>query len=113
VQHQTITSLKNLPLTSTLIIGENGADDALIQQASAIKQFVKNGGRVLCLRQDANHLPNVNKLMNIALKNVTTTLDVPVYPPPPRPSRNGYYVNPERPDHPVFAGIKREQLRVW
>ena len=40
-------------------------------------------------------------------------MDVPVTSPPPRPSRNGYYVKPERPDHPIFAGIKREQLRVW
>jgi len=51
--------------------------------------------------------------LGASVKNVTTPLDVPVYPPPPRPSRNGYYVNPERPDHPVFNDIKREQLRVW
>lgn len=113
MQYQSITSFKNIPEASLLVIGENGADDAMMQQASGIKQFVKNGGRVLCLRQDEIHLPNVNKILGVALKNVTTPLDVPVYPPPPRPSRNGYYVNPERPTHPVFNGIKREQLRVW
>jgi hypothetical protein len=113
VQYQTITSFKKIPPASLLIIGENGADDAMMHQATAIKQFVKNGGRVLCLRQDEAHLSNINKILSVAVKNVTTQLDVPVYPPPPRPSRNGYYVNAERPGHPVFNGIKREQLRVW
>jgi beta-galactosidase len=113
VQYQKISSFKNIPTTSLLVIGENGADAALTQGSTVIKQFVKNGGRILCLRQDEVHLPLVNKILSVALKNVTTPLDVPVYPPPPRPSRNGYYVNPERPEHPVFSGIKREQLRVW
>ncbi|MEO5984411.1 MAG: hypothetical protein ABIP80_02835, partial [Ferruginibacter sp.] len=113
VKYQTVNSLKNLPGASLLIIGENGADDNMVLNATAIKQFVKNGGRVLCLRQDVDHLLSVNKIMSAPVKNVTTPLDVPAYTPPPRPSRNGYYVNPERPDHPIFYGIRREQLRVW
>jgi hypothetical protein len=40
-------------------------------------------------------------------------LDDPTYPSQPRPSRNSFNVNPERPDHPVFKGISRRELRVW
>lgn len=108
-----IDSFKSIPASSLLVIGENAANAELIQQAASIKQFVKNGGKILVLRQDVNHLPAINEILSVAIKNVTTLLDVPSYPPPPRPSRNGYYVNPERPGHPVFNDIKREQLRVW
>lgn len=113
IRFQKINSFKNIPAASLLVVGENAAGDALSANATTIKQFIKNGGRVLCLRQDENHLPNINKILSSPVKNVTVPLDTPVYPPPPRPSRNGYYVNPERPDHPVFYGIDREQLKVW
>jgi len=111
--YQKVTTIPAIPKGTVLVIGENGVTDALVRQSATVKQFVKNGGRILCLRQDATHLPLVNQLLPVAVKNITTPLDVPKYPPPARPSRNGYYVNPERPDHPVFDGIRREQLRVW
>lgn len=110
---QRISSIGNLPASSVLVLGENAIDEAITLQEKEIKKFVKNGGRILCLRQDEKHFPLVNRILSVSLKNVTTGLDIPVYPPPPRPSRAGYYVNPERADHPVFAGIRREQLRVW
>lgn len=104
-----VSSLQQLPATGTVIIGENSADEKL----AGLQSFVKAGGRVLCLRQDTAHLPAVNQLLPVPVKNISTELDVPAYPPPPRPSRNGLYVNPERPQHPVFDGITREQLRIW
>jgi hypothetical protein len=113
IVYQKITSLNTIPAAALLVIGENGSDNTLVEHTAIIKQFIKNGGRVLCLRQDAQHLPSLNKILPVALKNITTALDVPTYPPPPRPSRDGYYVNPERPDHPIFIDIRREQLRVW
>src|SRR5439155_22277025 len=42
-----------------------------------------------------------------------TNTDDPAYPPPVHPSRDSININPERPDHPVFAGIDRRQLQVW
>ncbi|MDQ6610154.1 MAG: glycosyl hydrolase family 2, partial [Bacteroidota bacterium] len=113
IPYQRIASAKNIPAASLLVIGENAMDNTLMEQATAIKQFVKKGGRILLLRQDEEHLPAANKILEYAVKNVTINLDTALYPPPPRPSRNGYYVNPERPDHPVFYGINREQLKVW
>jgi len=47
------------------------------------------------------------------MNGISMNLDTPVYPPPPRPSYNGYNINPERPQHPVFAGITRENLHYW
>ncbi len=113
IVYRKISSFNSITASSLLVIGENAADDIFTKQSSLIKEFVKSGGRVLCLRQDAGHLLAVNKILGVPMKNVTTPLDVPAYPPPARPSRNGYYVNPERPDHPVFNGVRREQLRVW
>jgi hypothetical protein len=113
VKYKRITSLKNIPSSSVILISENGADENLIHQANAISQFVKTGGRIIYLRQDVIHFENLNKLLGYKLKNVTMNLDTSVYPPPPRPSRNGYYVNPERPEHPVFAGVDRNDLKVW
>jgi beta-galactosidase len=108
-----IRSFAGISPADAVIIGENSADTVLVQQASAVRQFVKGGGRLLCLRQDGGHLPRLNAVLDSKLKNITMDLDISRYPPPARPSRNGYYVNPERPDHPVFYGIDRENLKVW
>lgn len=108
-----ITSMDKIPASALLVIGENSADKYVKQNAENIKKFITNGGRLICMRQDSLLFPNINDFIAAPLRNVTIPLDVPKYPPPPRPSRNGLYVNPERPDHPLFEGIKREQLRVW
>ncbi|GAB3905259.1 glycoside hydrolase family 2 TIM barrel-domain containing protein [Mucilaginibacter boryungensis] len=113
IAYKPVTSLSNLNANSTLVIGENAAGTALAGQALTVKQFVANGGRVLALRQDSLHLPNLNAILNHPVKNVVIDLDNPKYTPQPRPSRNGYYINPERPDNEVFAGIDREKLKVW
>ncbi|HEV9036016.1 MAG TPA: hypothetical protein VGQ51_05330, partial [Puia sp.] len=108
-----ITSFKNISPSSVVLIGENGADQALVRNAADIKRFIAAGGRMLCLRQDSSHLPYLNAILAAPIRNVTMDLDYSQYPPPPRPSRNGYYVNPERPGNPVFDGIDREELKVW
>lgn len=113
ISYKTISQFNNISTQTTLLIAENAADKTLAEQAATIKDFVEHGGRVLALRQDSAHLPLLNSILNHPVKNVIEDLDMPQYPPPPRPSRNGYYVNPERPDHPVFAGLNREQLKVW
>lgn len=96
-----------------LILGANSADKNLVAHAKEIKAFVHAGGRVLSLRQDAAHLPYLNAILLSPLKNIQMDLDTPVYPPPPRPSRNGYNINPEYPDSPLFSGLKRENFRYW
>lgn len=98
---------------NVLLIGENSANDVLKSNAKAIKEFIEKGGRIISLRQDAAHLPNLNSILKGTLTNHTIDIDDPVYPVSAIAPRNGYYVNPERPEHPVFNGITRENLKVW
>ncbi len=98
---------------SSLIIGENSADKVFADNSAIIRKFIAGGGRILCLRQDSVHLINVNSILVNPLGNNNVDIDNPVYPVSSKSPRNGYYVNPERPDHPVFAGITRDNLRVW
>ena len=114
IKSQSISTFSNLKTgNNILIIGENAADDKLKNNATLIKQFIKNGGRVVCLGQDEVHLENLNSILNCHLVNIKMNLDTPIYPPPPRPSRNGYNINVERWSSPVFAGIERENLVYW
>lgn len=108
-----IQNFQNLTATDALIIGENAADKMLEQQAATLKKFVENGGRILSLRQDSSHIAALNSILNTKIKSALPDIDNPSYPSPVRPSRNGYYINPERPDHPIFTGIQRQQLQVW
>ena len=113
ISYNEVATLKSIPAGSCLVIAENAADGNFVQNAQSIKDFIAKGGRVLAMRQNADLLLNLNSVLAGKLKNVTMDLDDPTYPPPSRPSRNGYYVNPERPDHPVFTGITRKNLKVW
>jgi beta-galactosidase len=113
VNFNSLISLQNLTANSTLIIGENDADNNINQNAAVIKDFVSKGGRVITMRQDSIHTPNLNAMLDTKLTNSNIDIDNPVYPVSSIYPRNGYYVNPERPDNPVFAGITRENLKVW
>lgn len=108
-----ITTLKNLSANSFLIIGENSADKYIGENASLLKDFINNGGRVVSLKQDSLHLININKVLNFKLTNNVVNIDNPAYPASSIAPRNGYYLNPERPEHPIFAGISRNNLKVW
>lgn len=108
-----ISSFTALPANTSVLIGENAADDKLISQAAQIKQFIHSGGHVTIMKQDQHHLASINRILDHPVKVVTMELEDPSYPPPARPSADGYYVNAERPDHPLFAGIDRENLKVW
>jgi hypothetical protein len=113
-----------------VIVGENAVATLDEKQIAALASFAKNGGRVVVLRQPAasaattasaaasaatssDALNRLNRLLPVKVMLATNDLDSPDYPPPRRPSRQGMNINPERPDHPVFAGIGRERLRTW
>lgn len=114
ISYKQINNFKNIhAATSIILIGENSVDQSLLKQSNILKQLVNNGGRVIYLRQDVAHFEKLNQILPYKLKNVSMDLDTAVYPPPPRPSRNGYNINPEWPDHAVFGGISRSELRVW
>lgn len=113
VRFSEVMSFNNISQGSSLIIGENSADKLFADNSANIRKFITAGGRVLCLRQDSMHLINVNQLLINPLGNNNVDIDNPVYPVSSKSPRNGYYLNPERPDHPVFAGITRDNLRAW
>lgn len=113
IKFKEISSFNEISANSFVIMGENSADKNVSQNAAKIKQFISSGGRILALRQDSLHLPNINVLLANPLSNNNIDIDNPVYPVSAKSPRNGYYVNPERPQHPIFAGIGRENLRVW
>lgn len=113
VKFKEISSFRKLPANSFLVIAENAADKSVSAQAADIKSFIRSGGRVLALRQDSAHRANLNSLLSSPISNHVVDIDNPAYPVSAKPPRNGYYVNPERLEHPVFAGITRYQFRVW
>jgi hypothetical protein len=108
-----VTSFNTVSPGNSLIIGENSADKILAENSANIRKFIAAGGRVLCMRQDSAHLVNVNPILVNPLINNNIDIDNPVYPVSAKSPRNGYCINPERPDHPVFSGITRDNLRVW
>jgi len=96
-----------------LIIGKNSADSGLAAHFSEIRKFVAEGGRMLILAQDSSRQEHLANILPVQLRFPGMDIDDPGYPPPDRPSRNGFNINPERPGHPVFEGISRKELRIW
>lgn len=113
LKFNSIGSFVKLPEKGVLIIGENAADQELAGNAAAIRNFINEGGRVVALRQDSLRMINLNQLAIHKLVNRNVDIDDPVYPVSSKSPRNGYYVNVERPDHPLFSGITRENMRIW
>jgi beta-galactosidase len=103
IHPQSVVDLTLLPSledkTRSLIIGEGAMTEAEAQQQAALHAFVVRGGRVLLLRQEAK----------VMAKNAAVWLGVDAK----FSDSSGMWINPERPDHPVFAGIPRERLRWW
>lgn len=110
---QLVTSFSTEELTDGLVIGENAADRQLEQQSVAIQNLVEKGARLIIMRQDSLHQPFLKQILPVKVTFPKMNIDDPSYPPPDRPSRNSFNINPERPDHPVFTGISRDQLRLW
>ncbi|MEX0986190.1 MAG: glycosyl hydrolase family 2 [Bacteroidales bacterium] len=109
-----LTRLTEVPdIKWTLIIGENTAGELDESKIMVIRKFIENGGRLLCLRQNPDHEELLNRFLPVKLRFPKMDVDDPSYPPPLRPSGNGYHLNMEKPDHPVFKNIERFMLERW
>jgi beta-galactosidase len=99
-----------VPSSGVLVIGEEAWTRDLAAQQDKLKKFVLEGGRILCLRQgqkmDTAWLPET-------IHFFTASPDDPKYPVKQRPFAANMCINPERPDHPVFAGLDRHRLELW
>jgi beta-galactosidase len=96
---------------AALVIGEGAWDKALAAQKQQLQRFVRDGGRILCLRPeaaafDSDWLPE-------RITFLTSSPNDTAYPPRTRPFAEQMNVNPERPDHPVFRGLDRYRLALW
>jgi beta-galactosidase len=99
------------PQMKALVIGEDGWDKALTAQSQQLRNFVHDGGRVLCLRPPAEASDRAWLPQEIAV--LVSSPNDTAYPPHTRPFREQMNVNPERPDHQVFHGLDRHRLALW
>lgn len=112
IRVEPLPNLASFPASvRTLVIGEGAWDQSLSAAKPALAQFVRSGGRILCLAQtgeafDSSWLPQ-------EVEFFTSSPNDPDYPPRSRPFREQMNVNPERPDHPVFKNLDRRRLRLW
>jgi hypothetical protein len=107
-----LSALSPWPAQMTaLIIGGGVWDEALGAQKQRLRQFIHDGGRVLCLGPvdgafERDWLPE-------QITPLSGSPNDPAYPPHARPFREQMNVNPERPDHLVFRGLDRHRLALW
>ena len=97
--------------SGSLVIGEDACDEALAAKATQLQRFVRDGGRILCLRQETPGFKGDWLPEKVAF--LTASANDTAYPPRSRPFREQMNVNPERPDHPVFRGLDRHRMALW
>ncbi len=109
--YQIVSRPKELTESGLLVLGRDGILAKDTQKS--IKKFVSKGGRVLITGELEGLYPKISELCGIAIKEGSMDIDDGTYPPPLRPSKNGFNINPERPDHPLYRGIQREDLKIF
>ena len=97
------------PSSDCLVIGEE-AWKSLASSREKLQEFIRAGGRVLCLGQkhdefDASWLPGGVELCK-------TSATDPDYSGQVRPQFDQTHINLERPEHPVFSGVDRDRLKL-
>ncbi|MDB4914435.1 MAG: glycoside hydrolase family 2 barrel [Gemmatimonadetes bacterium] len=111
VSSRNVTDVKTVKTSELLVIGAEAWNETLGKDAAALRQFVKDGGRMIILHQDARHFDGTWLAAPIKVKG--SELDHALVFPGDRPFMNGMAVNPERPDHPALRGISRDRLFLW
>lgn len=111
IPFQPTNDLSELTTQATLVIGEGAGGEKLISEAARLKKFVADGGRILCLAQEGKYF--AKSWLPVEIQFFTESANAPTYPPKSRPFRDNMNINPERPAHPVFAGLSRERLALW
>ena len=109
---ETIKDPRQLPdAPAVLVIGENAWNSGLTSQKDALKKFIADGGRILCLQPDRKNFDS--SWLPSPIRFFTGSANDPKYPTPSRPYSGNMNINPERPSHPVFAGLDRHRLELW
>jgi hypothetical protein len=105
IKTQRVTDLTQLAADTALIIGAGAAP------ALDLSAFVRAGGRVLLLAQDAAKF--TPDWLPARVQMLTGSANDPAYLTRKRPTRDGMNINIERPDHPVFEGLGRARFHLW
>jgi hypothetical protein len=107
-----ITDLKEVdPAKQTLVIGEDSVTESFGDHAKIIGDFVRGGGRVVWLAQNAEKMKG--DWLPAKIEFFSATANSPHYPAPARPTRDQTELNVQFPDHPVVQGLGRERLAYW
>jgi hypothetical protein len=107
-----ITDLrKGIPVAGVLLIGEDAWNSAATDQAAKLKACIRNGGRILLLKQDPAKFDS--SWLPAPITFFSASANSPTYPPASRPFSGDMHVNPERPDHPVFTWLNRHHFDLW
>ena len=96
---------------AVLVIGEGAWSPAVDAPARDLPAFVAGGGRVLCLGQRFDQFKG--EWLPAPIHLCETSANDQTYLGRKRPTFDQMNINPERPDHPVFAGVERARLRLW
>lgn len=106
---QPVKSMAKAPEAKWLIVGQEAVKKGT--SLAALSAYVRGGGRVLVLAQDGEAFDTSWLPAKVTMLDGTAT--DPTYTPKVRPTAAQSHVNPERPWHPVFAGVERAHLRLW
>lgn len=106
-----VRTIEALPKASTFVLGKDSWDDNLNRQAGALKEYVRRGGRVVCLQQQPATFNQ--SWLPVSVKFLEHSNNDPVYLSPSLAYADGMNINLERPYHPVFEGVNPKQFRLW
>lgn len=111
VRYRRVTDPGKCRTGMPLVLAEDLGRDFWTGQGGALRRFVGKGGRLVCLRQDGAAVDF--GWLSDAVRPLRVSNNDPTYLSPEYEYIDGMNINVERPEHPVFDGIRREHLRLW
>jgi beta-galactosidase len=109
IESESIPDLSSPPKSKYLIIGELAFNKPTA--FPALRDYIKSGGRILCLAQSAENFDTSWLPAHIELLQPGATETT--YPPKIRPTADQSNINPERPWHTILTNVSRRELQLW
>lgn len=104
------TSVPKARKGATLVIGECAWDENIATQKQALAEFVKKGGKVVVLRQNADF---DTSWLPYDVEMLDESCNSSEYLSPEYAYCDGMNINIERKEHPIFKGIETERMKLW
>lgn len=106
-----LTDLKKLSTRALLIIGEDSWDQTLDDQKTLLQKFIRQGGRILCMRQKPETFNT--EWLPAKIELLKASNNSPEYLSPSFAYADGMNINMERPYHPVFKDLTPDHFKLW